>query len=286
MAVSESKPDRDGVLDIVDLERFPIQNLDTGMGAELVERLRQQLDTQGWCNLTGFIRAEVLEALVAEVRELMPQAHPRTIVRNIYGEAADSSVPEGHPARRETVHHALFLADDQLPAHTLIQRLYRSDLMTEFVRRVQGKERLYRYADPFQALNVVTLPPGSWHAWHYDHSECTVTLLLQAAESGGEFTFIPNTRDENSEDLEVVERFLAGDRSESITLDRGAGALTLFRGGYSLHGVTEVEGDLPRMTAVLTYDEQPGREASEEINWRIYGDRVREVYKTAAGRGR
>ena len=70
----------------------------------------------------------------------------------------------------------------------MLQRLYKSDRLTDFVRRVQKKTSLYRCADEFQALNVVALEPGSWHAWHYDTTECTITLLLQAAESGGEFT--------------------------------------------------------------------------------------------------
>ena len=101
------------------------------------------------------------------------------------GGKVDASAPEGDPRRREYTHHALQLADDQLPADTLVQRLYRCDVLTDFVRRVQGKAELYRYADEFQALNIVALPPGSWHGWHYDYNECTVTLLLQAAEEGG-----------------------------------------------------------------------------------------------------
>lgn len=275
MIDADSNSERDGVFNLVDLERYPILDLDHGRGAEFVEHCRQHLDSNGWCNLAGFIRAEMLDLVVEEVERLMPEAHSRTIQRNIYGNAADKTASVGDPARRETVHHALFLANDQLPSRTLVQRLYRSDLLTDFVRRVQGKETLYRYADRFQALNIVTLPPGSWHAWHYDHNECTVTLLLQQAESGGEFIFIPNTRTATSEKRELVDAFLAGDRSHAITLGLAAGSLNLFRGGYSVHGVTEVKGSLPRMSAVLTYDEQPGRKASVEINARIYGDRVR-----------
>ena len=66
--------------------------------------------------------------------------------------------------------------------------------------------------------------------------------------------------------IEVVDRFLAGDMSQAKTFSRGAGALTLFRGEYSLHGVTKIEGNLPRITAIFTYDEKPGRVASDEIN--------------------
>ena len=184
------------------------------------------------------------------------------------------SLPEDDPRRKEYVHKAVQLADDQIPAETLIQRLYTSDLLTEFVRRVQRKPVLYRCADEFQALNVVALHPGSWHAWHYDTTECTVTLLLQAAEQGGEFAFLPNSRTDDSEDRESVDKILSGDMSAAQMFTRGAGTFTLFRGGYSLHGVTQVEGVRPRVTAIMTYDEQPGTVISDDINVRIYGSRV------------
>ena len=199
------------------------------------------------------------------------------VKRNIYQDAVDPSVPEGDPRRKEVTHIAVQLADDQIPDSTYLKQLYHSDLLTEFVRRVQKKHQLYRCVDEFQALNIVALQPDSWHAWHYDTTECTVTLLLQDAETGGEFTFLPNSRTEDTEDRDAVDRLLAGDMSNAQTLARGAGTFTLFRGGYSLHGVTKVEGRHPRISAILTYDEMPGRVIDDEINIRIYGKRVEDI---------
>ncbi|MCP5084172.1 MAG: hypothetical protein GY948_21000 [Alphaproteobacteria bacterium] len=267
----------DDILDLLDLDRYPIVDLDQGKGSEFLQQCCEHMAAHGWCNLDGFVRAEGLEALGGEANELMPTAEFLTIKRTIYGGKVDSSVPEGDPRRREYTHRAMQLADDQLPEGTLIQRLYRSEVLTEFVRRVQGKSELYRYADEFQALNIVALPPGGWHGWHYDYNECTVTLLLQAAEKGGEFTFLPNVRTKDDENREVVDQFLSGDMSNAKTFSRSAGALTLFRGEYSLHGVTEIEGSLPRVTAIFTYDEEPGRVACDEINVRIYGPRVERI---------
>lgn len=264
-------------LDLVDLDRYPISDIDHGPGAEFLQGCRDHMAAHGWCNLDGFIRPDGLAALAAEANALLPRAEHLTIKRTIYGGKVDPGVPKGDPRRREYTHRALQLADDQLPAHTLIQRLYRSEVLTEFVRKVQGKRELYHYADEFQALNIVALPPGGWHGWHYDYNECTVTLLLQAAEKGGEFTFLPDVRSREGEDRERVDQFLAGDMSHAKTFSRGAGALTLFRGEFSLHGVTEIEGNRPRITAIFTYDEKPGRVASDEINIRIYGPRVERI---------
>ncbi len=262
---------------LVDLERYPILDLGDERGRAFLRECCDHMAAHGWCNLDGFIHSDGLRLLADEAGGLLPDAQHLTIKRTIYGGTVDRSVPEGDPRRREYTHHALQLADDQIPAQSLIQQLYRSDLLTDFVRRVQGKSELYHYADEFQALNIVALPPGGWHGWHYDYNECTVTLLLQAAEKGGEFTFLPDVRSAEGEDSERVDRFLAGDMSLAKTFSRSAGALTLFRGEYSLHGVTKIEGDLPRITAIFTYDEQPGRVASDEINVRIYGPRVERI---------
>lgn len=269
--------DRDAVLGLVDLEQYPIDDLDQGRGAEFLKQCQEQMNEHGWCNFDNFILPQALEALAGESNELLPTAETLTIKRNIYQGEVDPSAPADDPRRREYVHQATQLADDQIPTDTLIQRLYQSDTLTEFVRRVQGKSTLHRYADEFQALNVVALQPDSWHAWHYDVNECTVTLLLQAAEQGGEFTFIPNSRSDDGENREVVDQFLSGDMSNAQTFSRGAGTLTLFRGGYSLHGVTKVEGKRPRVTAILTYSETPGCVASDEVNVRIYGQRVERI---------
>ena len=64
-----------------------------------------------------------------------------------------------------------------------------------------------------------------------------------------------------------------------INLGRGAGMLTLFRGEYSIYGATEVKGKLPRISAILTYEEIPGRVAEDPINIQIYGERVERILK-------
>ncbi len=268
---------QDVALELIDIDRYPIADLENGAGAEFLAECQRHMDDHGWCNLAGFLRTEALEQLNGEANDLLPTAETLHVKRNIYQGAIDPSLPEDDPRRKEFTHIAVQLADDQIPAETRLKQLYHSDILTDFVRRVQMKEQLYRCADEFQALNVVALHPDSWHAWHYDTTECTVTLLLQAAEEGGEFTFLPNSRTDDAENREAVDRLLAGDLSQAETFSRGAGTFTLFRGGYSLHGVTKVEGDRPRISAIMTYDEQPGRVIDDDINIRIYGSRVENI---------
>ncbi len=267
----------DMALNLVDLERYPIEDLNQGEGAEFLKKCQKQMDENGWCNFDGFIRPNALAALKQEANNLQPTAETLTIKRNIYQGKVDPSAPKDDPRRREYTHVASQLADDQIPDDTLIQQLYKSEKLTDFIRRVQKKPVLYRCADEFQPLNIVALHPGSWHAWHYDTTECTVTLLLQAAEKGGEFAFLPNSRTDETEDREAVDQLLAGDMSKAKTFSRGAGTFTLFRGGYSLHGVTEVEGRQLRITSIMTYSEEPDTILSDDVNIRIYGKRVERI---------
>jgi len=268
---------QDIALELVNLDRYPIADLNSGAGAEFLAYCQHSMDDHGWCNLDGFIRADALEQLNTEAGDLLPTAEVLHVKRNIYQGAIDPTLPADDPRRKEFIHIAVQLADDQIPAQTRLKQLYCSEILTDFVRRVQKKDQLYRCADEFQALNVVALHPQSWHAWHYDTTECTVTLLLQAAEAGGEFSFLPNSRTDEAEDREAVDRLLAGDMSQAQTFSRGAGTFTLFRGGYSLHGVTKVQGNRPRVSAILTYDEQPNRVIDDDINIRIYGKRVESI---------
>lgn len=268
---------RDSALDLVDLERYPIADLSRGRGAAFLKDCQNKMEQQGWCSFDGFIKPEALAALATEANGLLPHAEHLTIRRTIYQTDADEVAVSGDANNKAMEHHSVQLADDQIPADTAIQRLYKSELLTDFVRQVQKKSVLYRCTDEFQALNIVAIEPGNWHAWHYDVTECTVTLLLQAAEEGGEFMFLPNCRTDDGEDRETVDRFMAGDLSVAKTFSRGGGTFTLFRGGYSLHGVTKVEKSRPRITAIFTYSEDPNSDISDDINIRIYGERVERI---------
>lgn len=267
----------DMALNLIDLQRYPISDLDHGEGAAFLQQCQQHIEENGWCSFEGFIRPEAVDALANEAQVLLPTANTLTVKRTIYQGVPDYNAPSDELRQQEYVHKALQLANDQIPNETLIQQLYQSPILTEFVRRVQKKSQLYRCADEFQALNVVGLQPDSWHAWHYDTVECTVTLLLQAAELGGEFVFLPNSRSDHTEDTDAVDRLLSGDTSKAKTFSRGAGTFTFFRGGYSLHGVTKVEGNRERISAVLTYDEQSNRVLSDDVNIQIYGSRVAKI---------
>ena len=104
-----------------------------------------------------------------------------------------------------------------------------------------------------------------------------MTLLLQAAQEGGAFEFVPAIRSESEENLAQVAAAIEDRHPGVVRPAREAGTLTVFRGMYALHRVSAVAGNRPRITAVLSYDTRPDRIASDRENGHIYGPRVAAV---------
>jgi hypothetical protein len=266
---------------VIDLQRYPIDDLEGAEGLRLLAACRKELTESGACNLQGFIRPEAVVMLASEAEALEPLAFRKDKVRNAYFTADDPALPADHPLRAFFPLKMAQLAHDLVPATSLVDQLYRYEPLTDFIRRILGKDMLYRMADRFQALNLTYLRAGDLQPWHYDHGEFTVTLLLQAAERGGDFEYAPRFRTPDDESFEAVRRLFAGTHDDVRTLARDAGTLTIFRGMYAMHLVSEVAGPRSRITAIFSYDSLPDRIATDEVNIAIYGPRVAEVLATA-----
>jgi hypothetical protein len=97
----------------------------------------------------------------------------------------DPSFDEDHPRRRQLETEVGSIAYDDLPAEGALRRFYTWDPLTRFIGAVLGHESFYRSADPLGAVSVNVFEPGAGHAWHFDESLFSVTLMLQTAERGG-----------------------------------------------------------------------------------------------------
>lgn len=263
--------------DLIDLDRYPITHLDGRAGRALIARCRAELKTEGAANLDGFLRPHAMSGLIREAEALFPQALIKRQQRNVYVRPVDESWPQDHPGRHLMAGGGAQIAYDQIPADAGIRQLFLWDALTEFVAAALGKRKLYRFADPFQALNLIYLRESEGSPWHFDHNDSTVTLLLQAAESGGEFEYVPFLRSKRDENFDGVRRLLDGDRANVRAPARSSGTLTLFLGEFSAHRVVPVRGPRARITAIMTYDEEPDRESTDETNVLVYGARVAEI---------
>jgi hypothetical protein len=168
------------------------------------------------------------------------------------------------------------VAFDLIPADAAIRTFYLWDGLTDFVGALLGKPRLYRSADPLAACNLAYIKGGDELGWHFDSSEFSVTLQIQAPEGGGRFDFIPHIRSDTDENYPAVQRALLndpalGEPAGMLSAECVPGALSVFRGHHSLHRVTPVTGSRSRVTAVLTYADVPDFTVSEYSRRTFYG---------------
>ncbi len=262
--------------DLLDLERYPIVDRSSARYHELIATARAQLAELGACELRGFLKAEALAAMVDEAETLAPRAYHSRVEGNPYLEPVDPTLPDDHPKRLVEMTVLGAVAYDQFPAQSLLRRLYEWDPLMEFLADAIGEKRLYRYADPMGALNIAVMKDGDYLRWHFDQTDFVTSLTLQAAESGGEFEFVPMIRTAKEERFGAVRALLQGARDGVRRIAAPPGTLLLFQGRYSIHRVTEIKGKRLRHVALLGYDVKPDVRSTEHLQYMRYG----RAYKT------
>ena len=83
--------------DLIDLERYPIDQPSSPEFAALVARCRHSLETTALCSLPNFVRADALPALLAEVDAARPHAHRFDWTRPPYSWRENAGFSWPHP---------------------------------------------------------------------------------------------------------------------------------------------------------------------------------------------
>lgn len=257
--------------DILDLDRYPIDRLDSAEGQALVARCQADLAATGMFNLEGFLKPAAIARAVAEVKPQLDSAsfaHKRA--HNIYFKREIPGLAPDHPALRlcETINHTV--CADQIPGSIPV-RVYEWAPFATFLAATMGKPVLHTMADPLARVNVMAYRDGEALNWHFDRSEFTTTLLLQAPDGGGDFEYRSDLRTDDDPNYDGVARLLEGHDPEVKLLHLAAGTLNVFRGKNTAHRVTPVEGARERIMTVFSYYERPGVEFSDEERIGFYG---------------
>lgn len=257
--------------DILDLATYPIDRPGSAPYRTLVADCQASLARDGLFNLEGLVRADVIERVAAEVQPLLnTQSFEHKRRHNVYFLKEVPGLSPDHPALRmvETINHTL--CGDQL-AEGLIARIYEWKPLVDFIADVMGKPQLYVMDDPLARLNVMGYRAGEGLNWHFDRSEFTTTLLIQAPSQGGEFQYRQDLRSADDPNYEGVARLLRGEDPKVRTLPLKAGTLNIFRGKNTLHRVSPPQGERQRIIAVFSYYERPGVTFSREERIGFYG---------------
>lgn len=255
---------------MVNLDRCPIEDLDSADGAAFARAARGRFLKDGSCMLPGFIRPEALEILAEEANACVGDAWFCRGSHNVYLTEPSPDVPAGDVATRYERTFVGSVPYDRIGEHSSLRRLYEWDPLKELIRVVLAKPQLHRFADPLGACSVNVFVDGGEHGWHFDESEFSVTLMVQAPESGGAFEYVPRIRG-RADEKSIVAAVLDGDRRHVRELPFTAGALLIFGGRETLHRVTRVSGTMPRLVPVLAYAERPGLENSDEVRMLFWG---------------
>ena len=224
---------------MVDLGRYPIHDADSEGCAAFVRECRSRFVEDGLCVLPEFIRLAALEVLAEEANGCAGDAWFCNGTHNVYLTQHDAHVPPDDVARRQERTYVGSVPYDRIGDDSSLRRLYLWDPLKDFIGSVLGKPRLHRSADPLGACSVNVFVDGGAHGWHFDESEFSVTLMLQAPESGGSFEYVPGIRGSEDE-KSIVAAVLDGDRARVRELPFTAGTLLIFGGRQTLHRVTRV----------------------------------------------
>jgi hypothetical protein len=256
---------------LIDLGRYPLLQPHRDAYVAVVDRARAGLRANGAAEIEGFIAPGALPALIADAEALAPRAHRSGGQGTAYLEFPDFSLPDGHP-RLHFADYALgAVAYDITPRTSLLRRLYEWDPMKDLIEAVLERGPLFRYADPFGALNLAVMGDGDQLQWHFDQTDFVVSLAIQSAETGGDFEVAPRIRSAEDEHYDDVARVLAGGRGRVETLAMTPGTLLVFEGRHSLHRVSPVRGSRRRHVGLLAYDTKPGTVGSDLLRADRYG---------------
>ena len=269
---------------IVDERDYPLGEPDGLAWRKVVSQARQSLDATGSCVLPGFVRPAAQQALGSECASIAGHAYFDVETVNVYNKPAEPSWPDDHPGRIPMQRSNAFVAADRIPDDFMIAQLYSSDVFRRFVADCFGLTRLYPLADPLARLVLNVVRTGLEHPWHFDTNEFTVSMVTQQPQAGGVFEYCPNLRSTADENFTDVRDVLTG-RGEHLIrrLPLRPGDLQLFRGRYSLHRVSRVEGGVDRHSAIFAYCEQPGMMGTAARTRQLFG-RVRPEHLAAQDR--
>lgn len=255
----------------LDLDAYPLEALRSPAGADLIARCKAALAADGMFTLDGFLRPEAVARAVAEVTPtLATDAFTHSRTHNIYFKSNIPGLAPDHPALRmcETVNHTI--CADQMEG-AIVRRLYEWPPFAAFLAAVMDKPALHQMADPLAPVNVMAYHEGEALNWHFDRSEFTTTLLLQAPDQGGAFVYRTDLRSDDDPNYDGVAALLNGEDPEVKSLTLTAGALNVFKGKNTAHCVSPVAGDKARIIAVFSYFERPGVVFTPEERIGFYG---------------
>ncbi len=267
------------MVESVDLQRYPLAELDTPAGRDFLSDCRQRLAQDGALALPGFLTPAVLPTLISEAEAgaalSRPFLHHFQFGSGASNETYDLEGLAADDPRRFRSRTALtFVGEDLIPEASPLKALFHWPPMMSFVAQVLDLPCLYRRDDGLSGVNYTVMGAGDEQSWHFDEAHFITSILLQPAEAGGAFEYVRGLRGPAGDDLDGLKQALAGTHPSLVRLSLSPGTLLLFEGRYAFHRATPVEGQRRRSLALLAFDRKPGIRIDDDLARVFYGRRA------------
>ena len=160
---------------------------------------------------------------------------------------------------------------DDLEKDSDLKKFYDLEEMLKFVSDSLEVFPLYKWADPLGKNPYSVMHTDHYFPWHFDGNDFTLSVLIQKAEKGGLFEYVPDIRNKDNENFDEVAKVLKDDRARVKSLDLKPGDLQIFKGRFSMHRVTKIEGKTSRYIALPCYVKDPLKINKPEHSKQVYG---------------
>jgi hypothetical protein len=257
---------------IVDLEKYPIHNLNSSNIKRLIKRCKEDLDQFSCATIPNFILPKSLKIMNSELENQLDEVYMSKESINAYLNAKDDkNLAKDHPKRTFMSRYNGYLNSDCFKKDSEMKYLYETNALLNFISACLGVSPIYRWADPLACHAYNVMNPDGILPWHFDSCEFTLSLMIQKPEKGGVFEYCPNIREPGNENFEEVKKVLNGERKRVKKLLLEPGDLQIFKGRFTLHRVTKVEGQKSRYMCIPAYVLDPYRVNTPEHSKAIYG---------------
>ena len=251
---------------IVNYNKHPIENSD------YIALCKNNIMNNSLLILNNFLTKECLDELIIEALKLEDKAfycsQNHTILLNKYNNLKKID----DPLNIEVKSDKGCVPHDLLNANSKLNILYKSIIFKNFLKEVLNLNKLFPYSDPLSSINYNFYQNTQQLGWHFDNASFAITLMIQAADSGGEFEYVSKGRDYNKNFIDKVYiKKILDQLIQPQRINADAGTLVLFYGRNYLHRVTPVTSKKPRILVTLNYNEEKGIQLSENARLTFFG---------------
>ena len=257
---------------IVDLTKYPIHQLSSNKIKNIIKKCKKELDQYSCSTIPNFILPKALNIMNTELEKQIKKVFMSNKDINPYlNSKDDQSLSKNHPKRIFMERNNGYLNSDLFEKNSEMKFLYEQEELLNFVSACLGVAPIYRWADPLACHAYNVMKTNGILPWHFDSCEFTLSIMIQKPDKGGIFEYCPFIRKPGNENYKEVKKVLDGDRTRVRQLKLEPGDLQIFKGRFTLHRVTRVEGDRPRYLCIPAYVLDPWRVNTPEHSKAIYG---------------